>query len=92
MPYLTSEDKTRLDSNGFFKLREYTDNLSAQDVAGTINYLNFKLIKSWINKNGKKYWIFALIVGTLICCVLEIYRRLIADYEDSAIERNGDVE
>ena len=44
-----------------------------------------------INKNGKKYWIFALFVGTLMCCILEVYRRLIAKYEDNAIKRNGDV-
>ncbi|MHA2013301.1 MAG: DUF6899 family protein [Candidatus Helarchaeota archaeon] len=91
MPYLPEKSKTLVSKNGAWELEEYYSKLTPQDFAGHLNYLNYRIVKCWIKKNGKRYWIFALIVGTLICCVLEIYRRLVAPYEESAIKKNGDV-
>ena len=92
MPYLLEKDKRSIDAQGGEDIYDKFSSMSAQEVAGSINYLNFKIIKSWIKKNGKKYWVFALFVGTLVCCVLEVYRRLVAPYEDEKIESSGDVE
>jgi len=92
MPYLKYSNKEKVTDNGGLELENYYSKLSPQDFAGHINYLNFWLVKNWIKKNGKKYWIFALFIGTLICCVLEIYRRLVANYEDEKIKTSGDVE
>lgn len=92
MPYIKSLDKDKVSRHGAWKLEEYYSTLPAQDFAGHLNYLNYRIVKYWIKKNGKRYWIFALIVGTLVCCILEIYRRLVANYEDEAIKKNGDVE
>jgi len=89
MPYLKPEDKNNFTNS--HAVTEYMSGLSAQDFAGHVNYLNYLAIKKWIAKNEGRYWIFALFIGTLICCVLEIYRRLVAPYEDKAIEKNGDV-
>jgi len=91
MPYLKYSDKEKVTDNGGLELENHYSSLKPQEFAGHLNYLNYRLVKSWIKKNGKKYWIFALIVGTLVCCVLEIYRRLISNYEDEAIKKNGDV-
>ena len=92
MPYLSKPSKEKVTDNGGLELEKYYSSLKPQDFAGHINYLNYRLVKAWIRMNGKKYWIFALIVGTLVCSVLEIYRRLISKYEDEAIAKNGDVE
>ena len=89
MPYLKEEDKNNF--TGSHGLTDYMSDLSAQEFAGHVNYLNFLAIRKWIKKNGKKYWILALFIGTLICCVLEVYRRIVAPYEDDAIKKNGDV-
>ena len=91
MPYLKKYDKEKVIDNGGLELENYYSNLKPQEFAGHLNYLNYKLVKSWIKKNGQRYWILALIVGTLICCVFEIYRRIVAPYEQSVIEKNGDV-
>jgi len=92
MPYITQRDKDRFtanaDNNG---VAEYLSRLGLGEFAGHLNYLNFKIVRRWIKKNGKKYFAFATIVGTLICCILEIYRRLVAPYEDKKIRENGDV-
>jgi len=92
MPYLLKKDKDSIDNQGGIDVYEKMSSMSAQEFAGALNYLNFRCVKYWIKKNGKKYWIFALIVGTLVCCVLEIYRRLIAPYEEEKIKSSGDVE
>jgi len=92
LPYLKYNDKEKVTDNGGLELKNYYSKLSAQDFAGNLNYLNFWLIKNWIKENGKKYWIFALFVGTLVCCVLEVYRKLVAPYEEEKIKDSGDVE
>jgi len=93
MPYIEQEAKDRFtanaDDNG---VAEYLSTLDLSNFAGHLNYLNFKIVRRYIKKNGKKYFTFCAIVGTLICCILEIYRRLVANYEDEKIKSNGDVE
>ena len=89
MPYLKSKDKNNF--TGSHITTDYMSGLDARDFAGHVNYFNYLAIKKWINKNGKRYWILALFTGTLLCCILEVYRRIVAPYEDEAIEKNGDV-
>jgi hypothetical protein len=93
MPYLTNEDKIDFNfGNRISDLTDYLNQLKIESLSGHINYLNFIIIKRWIKKNGKKYFVFAAIVGTLVCCILEIYRRLIVPYETEKINSNGDAE
>jgi len=92
MPYLKSVDKKCVERFGGKKLIDYYSSMKPQEFAGHVNYLNYLLVKRWTEKNGKRYWILALMIGTLICCVFEIYRRIVAPYEESAIQKNGDVE
>ena len=55
MPYLSYKNKEKVTDNGGQKLENYYSKLSAQDFAGNLNYLNFRLVKTWIKNNGKKY-------------------------------------
>ena len=91
MPYLTNNDKEEIKQSVDY-LSDTLSNKKIESFVWYINYLNFIFVKRWVSKNGKKYFVFAAIVGTLICCIFEIYRRLIASYEDSKIQSNGDVE
>ena len=91
MPYLQNNDKDSIDNQGGIDVCEKFSAMEITDFAGALNYLNDKIVKTWIEKNGKKYFIFAVIAGTLVCCILEIYRRLIAPYEDKKISENGDI-
>ena len=90
MPYLEQEDKKKFDPH-FAGALTYLQKLDIKDFVGHLNYMVFKTVKFWIKRNGKKYFIFAAVIGTMICCVLEIYRRLVAPYEDKKIKENGDV-
>ncbi|MBU1178775.1 hypothetical protein KKB69_00305 [Patescibacteria group bacterium] len=90
MPYLEQKDRKNFDPC-FEKTLDYLTKLDIGALAGHLNYMVFKTVKVWIGKNGKKYYIFAAIIGTMMCCILEVYRRLIAPYEDKKIKENGDV-
>jgi hypothetical protein len=91
MPYLTVKDKEEI-KNSVDYLSDTLERKPIESFVGYINYLNFVFVRRWIKKNGKKYFVFASIIGTLICCILEIYRRLVAPYEEEKIISNGDVE
>lgn len=91
MPYLKKDARKKVDFNGGKAISDELAKLPAQDFAGAVNYLNVCLVREWIKRNRQRYWVYALIVGTLVCCIFEIYRRLIAPYEDSKIAENGDV-
>lgn len=39
----------------------------------------------------KKYWKFALIIGTILLALLEIWRRMIISYEIDKCKENGDI-
>jgi len=96
MPYLNEAHKAEIERVlELDRIAEYIATKNTNDFAGAINYLNFVIIKKRTKVEGgacRRYFQFAMWVGTMICCVLEVYRRLIGPYEDEAIEKNGDVE
>jgi len=55
---------------------------------GDLNYLLYKFCRTNVGPSYNNYKNF---VGELDCCMREIYRRLIAQYEDEKIIENGDV-
>lgn len=60
---------------------------------GDLNYVIYSIVKKYIEKHGLKYHrINDFIGGVLTCCQLELYRRMAANYEDAAIDKNGDIE
>lgn len=58
------------------------------DHTGKLNYFLFKLAKHY----GRNYKSYRDFIGELEAAKLEIYRRLVAPYEDKKIKKNGDVE
>jgi len=93
MPYLKEDFKSEINTScNLERLTNYFSSLKIQDFAGALNFLNFVIVKRFIKKNGKRYWMLALILGTLLCSIFEIYRRIVGNYEDECISKNGDVE
>jgi hypothetical protein len=90
MPYLTKEEREKFDP--FYQSAlSYLLQLDVRSLTGHLNYMIFKTVRGWTIMHGKKYYVFAALLGTMICCILEIYRRLVAPYEDRKIKENGDV-
>lgn len=84
MPYIPKENRKHLDW--------IADNLAAElktlGVTGNLNYVLFRLAK----RICYRYRDYAAFEGDCQQSLKEIYRRLIAPYEDRKIEENGDVE
>lgn len=85
MPYITEESKDKVDK-GLVAL-----GLSEFDCAGDLNYAIHQLLAKYIDQNNRSYQTYNDIVGVLDCAKMEIYRRLVAKYEDNKAEDNGDV-
>ena len=84
MPYIKQNVRVRIDwimSNLYAEITTY-------GVKGVLNYFLFKLAK----RTCKSYGDYSRFIAELECAKLEIYRRLVAPYEDKKIEENGDVE
>jgi len=58
--------------------------------AGRLNYVISRLMVRML-PNEKRYWALALAIGTVVCAILEFYRRFVGPYEDEAIRKNGDI-
>lgn len=77
MPYIADETRKAL-------------TVRSAEVAGELNYL---LTMKCIAFLGDKpnYAKFNELIGALECCKLEMYRRMIAPYEDDKRDSNGEV-
>lgn len=88
MPYIEEDARTRLNTAVQPLLDELRKNTPTE---GELNYLVCTLVKGYIASHGDSYATFNAAIGCLECARLEIYRRLVAPYEDKKIELNGDV-
>lgn len=93
MPYIPQDQKLLLGTKHYYPV-ELADFLMEKfqpiEIPGIINWFNFLIIKriTESQKGFKRYWFFAVWVGTMICCVLEVYRKLVAPYEDEKEKEN----
>lgn len=59
--------------------------------AGELNYILTGVVNEYLFRMGKTYKNINDILGALEGTKLEFYRRVVAPYEDTKIEANGDV-
>ena len=59
--------------------------------SGELNYLITSIINEYLDQKEVGYSSLNDVIGVLECAKLELYRRIIAPYEDIKIEENGDV-
>lgn len=79
MPYIKQRERDLIDPSIF-----------QPNSAGELNYIISQFVKAMLGDNPK-YADFNAAIGALECAKLEIYRRLVAPYEDTKIIENGDV-
>jgi hypothetical protein len=75
----------------YIKQEERVGRVTYAETAGQLNYVFTQVITEYLDNNGKSYQTINDIVGALECCKLELYRRIVAPYEDTKIKENGDV-
>lgn len=58
--------------------------------AGTLNYKIHQVINDYFEQNNRNYQTFNDVIGALSCVQMEMYRRMISEYEEIKILQNGD--
>lgn len=83
MPYISSVIREEMD--GFL-------NLGAKPIEiGVVNYLITKIINHQIKHQHESYKTYNELIGVLECAKLELYRRVVSEYENKKASENGDV-
>lgn len=85
MPYIPISQKEEID-RGLIAL-----NLPEIKDSGGLNYTIHQIVSRYISQNKESYQTYNDIIGALECAKMELYRRLISDYEDKKILLNKDV-
>lgn len=78
MPYINKEERIRLEHGGEVK---NPGHLNYVITVECLEYLGSILSYSKLNE----------IIGVLECVKMELYRRVVAEYEDVKMKANGDV-
>lgn len=79
MPYIKKERRLVIDAG------------CNPENAGELNYLITTIIQDYAKSKGGNYQAYNDVMGVLEGAKLEIYRRIVAPYEDEKIKENGDV-
>ena len=82
MPYIEQDKREVLDSN-----IDALGRLLSFD--GDLNYVLFALCKRFVPPSYNNYKNY---IGEIVECSMEIRRRMLSEYEDEKIFKNGDVE
>ena len=93
MPYIPQDDRTTYDPL-IEPLIEALRAQQPQSRKGHANYVITQILrKAWgvDEPANESYSNYADLIGTLECAKQELYRRWVADYEDKAIVKNGDL-
>ena len=82
MPYIKQDNRRVVDT---------VLEVPVMENAGELNYVLTKVIKDYLQQFGSSYQTMNDIVGALDGAKVEFQRRIVAPYEDSKIQANGDV-
>ncbi len=89
MPYIDAESRCKFEED----LKNLSQNImSVGEMNYCITILIAKFLEDITEVEGKvSYHHYNQLIGVLECAKLELYRRLVAPYEDIKITDNGDV-
>jgi hypothetical protein len=90
MPYIDYEQRRKYE----ILLQSLTEQLlsTKSGFAGDTNFVISSLFERlWRNAPCQDYKTLNTFMGILECAKLEFYRRVVANYEDTKINQNGDI-
>ena len=83
MPYINQRDRQYYQLPPELRL--------SLNTPGHLNYVFTQVILAYLTNVPVNYQAFNDCIGALEACKLELYRRLVCDYENRKITENGDV-
>lgn len=92
MPYIPPPNRAVLDTSIASIVNTLKKECNEETIEGSLNYTITSILNAMkLNSPTWRYKYINRVVGVLDCIKLEFYRRLAANYEDSAKETNGDL-
>jgi len=89
MPYITEEDRCAMElPDAPMSLTAHYDNPTKP---GELNYIISSFCDAYITNKGMSYTTTNEVIGVLECAKLELYRRVLAPYEEQKCRENGEV-
>lgn len=89
MPYIPVERRIALIENRVASIGPVDP--EQIETPGELNFAITYLLNYYLEGTDRKYADYNAAIGVLECAKLELYRRVISNYEDKKIEENGDV-
>ena len=87
MPYINQGGRAK-----FEDLLETFDLLSVGDMAaGELNYVISSIVHEWLIRHRVSYGTLNQAIGVLECAKLELYKQVVAPYEEKKKAENGPV-
>lgn len=84
MPYIAQDSR--------FQFMESVEHcVNGIEKIGEINYVITLLLHRWLQRNTMSYATLNALIGVLECAKLELYRKVVALYEDDKQAENGPV-
>lgn len=92
MPYISQEQREILND----KMKDLLIYILTNDISiGEINFIITSILNIYMRRIASNlrltYEVYNSLIGVLECAKQELYRRVIASYEDIKIKENGDV-
>jgi hypothetical protein len=87
MPYIDQKSRKSLEPE-LKTLIKKLKNIPQEKIDGHLNYCISQMLKELYPAG---YFNYNRMMGVIACVQQEIYRRLVAPYEDKKIKKNGDV-
>jgi len=94
MPYVKETLRDILDpkiNDLLVEIKKLAKESNGKKTSGVANYVITRLLVGIYGTDERSYDLFNSAVGVLGCVLLELYRRMIAPYEDIKQKENGDV-
>jgi len=91
LPYIKDKDRDRLDPTLEHTWPTGVHRCDSAENPGELNFQITMLCDDYLGNRGISYAVLNEVIGALECAKLEMYRRLVAPYEDKKIKENGDV-
>lgn len=92
MPYVNIGQRGIVDDAIDSLVLEANQHVDLADRQGLANYVITRVVLGMLKpKEGWGYRSLSDVIKTLECAKAEVYRRLLAPYEDNAAARNGDL-
>ena len=86
MPYIPQDKRKELED----KMEDLFSHINSSELSiGEINFIISSILNKYMKASNFNYALCNSLIGVLECAKLELYRKVVAEYEEVKISQNG---